>query len=115
MARAGEDLDAVVAFHAGLPTDSVAPGSVKAAVLVINGSDDVWLDPKAVANFQKEMKAAAKDFRYITLKGVKHAYTNKGADAMSKKFNIPNLQYNKEADEKSWAELKAFFKRVLAK
>ncbi|NIQ00092.1 MAG: dienelactone hydrolase family protein [Nitrospinaceae bacterium] len=115
MARAGEDLDAVVAFHAGLPEDSAAPGSVKAAVLVINGSEDVWLDPKVVAKFQKEMKEATVDFTYITLPGVKHAYTNKQADEMSRKFDIPNLQYNQEADQKAWTTMEFLFKRVFAK
>jgi dienelactone hydrolase len=115
MVREGADLDAVVAFHAGLPKGPVPVGRVTAAVLVLNGSDDIWLDPKVVAEFKKEMSAAAKDFKYVTLKGAKHAFTNKMADANSKKFNIPNLQYNKEADQKAWAAMQTLFKRVFAK
>jgi dienelactone hydrolase len=115
MAREGADLDAVVAFHAGLPTDSVAPGKVKAAVLVLNGSDDAWLDPKVVASFKKEMSASVKDFKYITLEGAKHAFTNKQAGEFSKKFNIPNLEYNKEADQKAWSAMQDLFKRVFSK
>ncbi|MCZ6540722.1 MAG: dienelactone hydrolase family protein [Nitrospinae bacterium] len=115
MAIAGSDLDAVVAFHAGLPTDTVVPGTVKAAVLVINGSNDAWLDPKAVAAFKQEMAAAVKDFKYITLEGARHAFTNKQAGEFSKKFNLPNLEYSKEADEQSWAALKDFFQRVFSK
>ena len=115
MAIAGSDLDAVVAFHAGLPTDTVVPGTVKAAVLVINGSNDAWLDPKAVAAFKQETAAAVKDFKYITLEGARHAFTNKQAGEFSKKFNLPNLEYSKEADEQSWAALKDFFQRVFSK
>ena len=115
MARAGEDLDAVVAFHAGLPTDSAAPGSVKAAVLVVNGSEDVWLDPKVVATFKEEMTAAAKDFQYITIAGAKHGYTNKQADEFGKKFQIDNLQYNAEADKQAWTAMQDLFKRVFAR
>ncbi len=115
MARDGADLDAVVAFHAGLPTGTLAPGKVKAAVLVINGADDGFLDPKTVATFKKEMAAATEDFKYVSLEGVKHSYTNKQADEFSKKFNIPALEYNKEADEQSWAALKDFFQRVFSK
>jgi len=115
MARDGADLDAVVAFHAGLPTDTLVPGKVKAAVLVINGADDGFLDPKTVASFKKEMAAATEDFKYVSLEGVKHSYTNKQADEFSKKFNIPAMEYNKEADEQSWAALKDFFQRVFSR
>jgi len=116
MARGGADLSAVVAFHSALPTDPpVSSGQVKAAVLVINGADDVWLDPKAVASFKKEMSGAAKDFKYIDLKGAKHSYSNRQADEFSKKFKLDNLAYNKEADQKAWAAMQALFKRVFAK
>lgn len=116
MAREGADLDAVVAFHSALPTEPpVSKGKVKAAVLVLNGADDVWLDPKAVASFKKEMSGATRDFKYISLKGVKHSYTNKQADEFSKKFNIPNLKYNKEADQKAWSAMQNLFQRVFSK
>ncbi len=115
MAREGADLDAVVAFHAGLPSGAVAPGTVKAAVLVLNGSKDVWLDPKAVASFKKEMTASVKDFKYVTLEGARHAFTNKQANAFSKKFKIPNLEYNQEADQTAWSAMQDLFKRVFSK
>ena len=116
MARGGADLAAVVAFHSALPTDPpVSAGQVKAAILVLNGADDAWLDPKAVASFKKEMSAATKDFKYVSLKGVKHSYTNKQADEFSKKFKLDNLQYNKSADQKAWAAMQALFKRVFAR
>ncbi|MDH3256909.1 MAG: dienelactone hydrolase family protein [Nitrospinota bacterium] len=116
MAREGADLDAVVAFHSALPTDPpVSPGKVKAAVLVINGANDAWLDHKAVAAFKKEMKAATKNFQYLTLAGAKHSYTNKRADEFSKKFKMDNLKYNKQADKRAWAAMQNLFKRVFAK
>ena len=34
------------------------------------------------------------------------------SDEFSKKFNIPNLEYNKQADERSWSEMRRFFNRV---
>lgn len=116
MAREGADLDAVVAFHSALPTEpAVSPGKVKAAVLVINGSEDVWLDPKAVAAFKKEMAVASQDFKYLTLAGAKHSYTNKLADEFSKKFKMDNLKYNKQADKRAWSAMQNLFKRVFAK
>ena len=116
MARGGADLDAVVAFHSALPLDPpVSPGQVKAAVLVLNGADDGFLDPKTVATFKEEMAAATEDFQYVTLEGARHSYTNKQADEFSKKFNIPAMEYNQAADEKSWATMQDHFKRVFAK
>jgi dienelactone hydrolase len=116
MARGGSDLDAVVAFHSALPTDPpVSGGEVKAAVLVINGAQDSFLDPVTVATFKEEMSAATKDFQYISLEGVKHSYTNKQADEFSKKFGIDALEYNQAADEKAWAAMQDLFKRVFAK
>jgi dienelactone hydrolase len=116
MARGGADLDAVVAFHSALPlAPPVSPGQVKAAVLVLNGADDGFLDPKTVATFKEEMTAAAEDFQYVSLEGVKHSYTNVQADELSRKFNISAMEYNKEADEKAWSAMQALFKRVFAK
>jgi len=116
MARGGADLDAVVAFHSALPLDPpVSKGQVKAAVLVINGADDGFLDPKTVASFKQEMAAATEDFQYVSLEGVKHSYTNKQADVFSKKFKIENLKYNKAADQKAWSAMQDLFKRVFSK
>jgi len=116
MARGGADLDAVVAFHSALPlAPPVSPGQVKAVVLVINGADDGFLDPKTVATFKEEMAAATEDFQYMSLEGTKHSYTNVQADEFSKKFNIPALEYNKESDQKAWAAMQALFKRVFSK
>jgi dienelactone hydrolase len=116
MARGGADLDAVVAFHSALPmAPPVSPGQVKASVLVINGADDGFLDPKTVESFKKEMAAATKDFNYVSLEGVRHSYTNKQADEFSKKFDIPALKYNKEADERAWSAMQDLFKRVFAR
>jgi dienelactone hydrolase len=116
MARGGADLDAVVAFHSALPlVPPVSAGQVKAAVLVLNGADDTFLDPKTVATFKKEMSAATEDFKYVSLKGTRHSYTNKQADEFSKKFNIPALKYNQAADEQAWAAMQKLFKRVFVK
>jgi dienelactone hydrolase len=52
------------------------------------------------------------DFTYMSLAGTKHSFTNKQADELSKKFNIPSLQYNKQSDERSWAAMQKFFQRV---
>ena len=109
MARAGIDLDGVVSFHGSLPTENPAKaGSVKAKVLVFNGADDPFNPPEVVDAFKKEMEAAGVDYTFINFPGAKHSFTNPDADKFGKEFNLP-LEYNKEADEKSWQAMQDFF------
>ena len=112
MARDGVDLAGVVSFHGGLATESPAkPGSVKAKILVLTGADDKFVPPEQVEAFRREMKAAGADFRIISYPGALHAFTNPEADSYAKQFNMP-IAYNADADKKSWAEMKAFFKDI---
>ena len=43
------------------------------------------------------------------------SFTVVEADAVSKKFNLPGLQYNKAADEQSWSDMQKLFKDKLGK
>lgn len=113
MARRGMDLKGVVSVHGSLGTNSPAkPGAVKARVLVLHGAADPFTKPETLAAFKKEMKAAKVDYRFVSYPGAKHAFSNPGATALGKKFGIP-IEYNKNADRKSWAELTRFLRKVL--
>ena len=115
MARQGLDLDAVVSFHGSLATESpVAPGKVKARILVCSGADDKLVPPEQVEIFQREMKAAGVDYTLISYPGAKHSFTNPGADIYAEKFNIP-VGYNHEADKKSWQDMQDFLKATFDK
>lgn len=116
MARAGEDLAAVVAFHAGLdPSASrAAPGKVKAKVLVLNGADDPFVKRASVDEFKKEMDSAKVDYRFVDYPGAVHAFTNPDATAKGKQFNLP-LAYNAEADKRSKEEMAKFLAQRLGK
>ena len=112
MARFGFDLDAVVSFHGALQTEHPAePEKVKARLLVCNGEADPLTTPEQVEAFKKEMSEAGVDYKFINYPGAMHSFTNPIADSVGKKFNMP-LAYNKEADEKSWAEMKALLEEV---
>lgn len=114
MALRGADLNGVASFHGMLPTSAPAkPTEVKAAVLVLHGEDDQFVKPEQVEKFKELMKNEKADFEVITYPNAKHSFTVPEADANAKKFNIP-IGYNKEADEKSWAKLQEFLKRVFA-
>lgn len=115
MARQGEKLAGVVSFHGSLGTPEPARrGKVKAQVLVLNGADDPFITGEQVTAFKKEMDAAGVQYRFINYPGAKHSFTNPDADTFGKKFNMP-LAYNKEADQKSWAEMQAFFNGLFGK
>jgi len=112
MARFGLELDAVVSFHGALQTQSPAEaGTVKARLLICNGEDDPFTTPEQIETFKNEMSNAGVDYKFINYPGAMHSFTNPIADSVGKKFNMP-LAYNKEADEKSWAEMKALFSEV---
>ncbi len=113
MARGGADLKGVVAFHSALPdAPPVEKGKVNTAVMVINGSEDGFLKPEAVAKFMQEMVTANADVTYLSLAGVRHSFTNPQADAFREKFGIDALKYDKQADERSWKAMQNFFQRV---
>lgn len=105
MADLGEDLDAVAAFHSGVQLPVMPNNRLKAKVLVCNGAADPFVSPESVTAYKAAMDSINADYKYIAYPDAKHAFTSKEADSLGKKFNLP-LAYQKEADEKSWAELK---------
>ena len=112
MVRAGADLAGIVMFHAGLATNTPAPKSVKAKVLVLNGADDPLVKPDQIEGFKKDMAAAKADYKFVNYPGAVHAYTNPAATETGKKFNMP-VAYNAEVDKQAKAEADRFFAAVL--
>ncbi len=111
MARQSLPLAAVVSFHGALVTATPAtPGSVKAKVLVEHGAADSFITPEQIAAFKAEMDQAGADYRFVELPGAKHGFSNPDADAH--KGHGLDLGYQKEADERSWADMQALFKDV---
>jgi dienelactone hydrolase len=111
MANSGADLDAVAAFHSGVQLPVMPNEQLNARVLVCNGGADPFISEESVENFKKTMDSIGANYEYISYPGVKHAFTSKGADAMGKKFDLP-LEYNAEADKKSWESLKQLLNEV---
>lgn len=109
MANAGVDLDGVAAFHAGLQLPVMPEqGTTTSRIIVMNGADDPFITEEQEQNLSAAMDSADVDFNYITYEGVKHSFTNPEATARGKEFGLP-LEYNAEADQKSWETLKDFF------
>lgn len=113
MARAGEDLDAVATFHAGLAPkgEPAAEGKLKPKILVQTGGLDPMVPAEQVKAFEEEMKKANADARVITYPEAKHSFTNPDA----KKAGMEALAYDEQVDKKSWEAAMAFFGEALGK
>ncbi|NHN79134.1 dienelactone hydrolase family protein [Azotobacter chroococcum] len=111
MARQGVPLAGVVSFHGSLATTTPAtPGSVKARVLVAHGEADSFVSDQDIANFKHEMEQAGADYRFNRYPGARHSFTNPNAAAHAS--HGLDVAYQKEADERSWADMQAFLKEV---
>ncbi|MBP5115622.1 dienelactone hydrolase [Pseudomonas protegens] len=113
-ARQGLPLAGVVSFHGALATATPAtPGSVKAKILVEHGAQDSMVTADNVTTFKTEMDKAGADYRFVSLEGAKHGFSNPDADRLSHgEHGGPDIGYNKAADERSWADMQAFFKKL---
>ncbi len=109
----GFPLKGVVAFHPSLGGVS-ASEKVDTKMLVCNGAADQFNPPNVVGEFKKKVDSLGVDARVVDFPNAKHAFTNPASDSVGKKFNIP-LAYNKEADQKSWADMKEFLNGVFGK
>ena len=110
MARDGAPLRGVVSFHGALETQSPAePGTVQAKVLVCHGADDPFVPVEHVNAFEEEMTKAGVDWQVISYGGTVHSFTNPEADG-----SIEGICYNKQADERSWQAMRAFFDEIFA-
>ena len=114
MARRGMDLKGVASFHGALGTQTkVAPGSIKAKILVMHGNDDVLVPQDQVDAFQKEMANAKADVKFVGYPGALHGFTNPAATGNGEKYGMP-LAYNESADKQSWVELSQFLKKIFS-
>lgn len=112
LARSGANLKGTVSFHGGLDTPDPADArKIKGKVLALHGADDPFVTPPQVAAFQDEMRQAKVDWEMVIYGGAVHSFTNPD----SGNDNSKGAAYNAEADRRSWAEMKLFFKEIFGK
>lgn len=105
MARRGQAIMAVCAFHANLtPAVKAQAGKVTAKLLIEHGDADTLVSPESVQAFRKEMDEAGVDYHIDVFAGAKHGFTNPKADSNAEKNSI-NLGYDEHAAETSWQNL----------
>ena len=110
LARAGEDLRAVVGFHSGLatarPQDATA---IRSRVLVCIGAEDPMIPPEQRAAFEAEMRAGGVDWRLYLYGGAAHGFTNPTASSVG----IAGLEYHAPTDARTWRVMLDFFDETL--
>jgi dienelactone hydrolase len=112
MAYAGADLKGVVSFHGSLPPATPEQQKhIKAKILANHGSADSFEPPERVQAFEQSLDAAGADWELAIYGGARHGFTNPEAA----KHGIENVQYNAEADRRSWALMQTFFDEIFAK
>lgn len=114
MANAGADLDAVAVFHSGLGLPVMPGEDLKAKLLIQNGAEDMMITDEQESEFKAQLDAVNADYEYIAYEGVKHSFTNKDADSIAKKYELP-LAYDEEATKKSWEKMIQFFNETYSK
>jgi len=111
LAYAGADLRGIVSFHGGLvPPPENAAGRVKAKFLICHGAADPFTPEQDFQKYLAGMKGSGLDWTMAVFSGARHAFTNPDAG----KFKMDALQYNFEADHRSWAYMKLFLQEVFS-
>ncbi|MBX2906968.1 MAG: dienelactone hydrolase family protein [Taibaiella sp.] len=103
----GSNLSAAVSFHGGLKTPQAKRDAVRAKLLVCHGGADSFVPEADVAAFRRNMATAGLPYKFIVYQQATHAFTNPAATETGKKFDLP-IQYNENADKKSWNDMKRF-------
>lgn len=111
LAYSGADLDGVVSFHGSLPVaDDEALKNIKAKLLVLHGNADPFVAEAVAAQFRDKLESGDVDWQMHIYGGVRHSFTNPGADA----HGMAALKYDETADKRSWRAMRAFFDEIFA-
>jgi dienelactone hydrolase len=110
-AKLGMPFKAVVSFHGGLAGVPAEAGKTTAKILVCHGGADKFISDEEIKTFRQNLDSVKVDYSFISYPGAVHAFSNPQATEMGKKFGIP-IEYNEDADKKSWADMTAFFNKI---
>ncbi len=108
LARAGENLAAVVSFHGLLDTQRAAAAPVRPHILVCHGDKDPMAPRTAVLAFWEEMDTAGANWHFHSYANARHGFTDPASDARG----IPAVAYDASADRQSWAAMLELFDEV---
>ena len=110
VARNTSDLVGVVSFHGNLSPLKNGTSAITTPMLVLNGADDPFVKAESIEDFKKEMSTRNANYEFINYPKAKHSFTNPGATAVGIEFGLP-LEYNEDADKRSWKAMNKFLKK----
>jgi dienelactone hydrolase len=110
LALSGAPLLGVVSFHGSLVAPQPTDKDVQAAVLICHGAADAFISPEEIAAFTEGATMAGIDWQFVSYSGAVHSFTNPGAD----RAGIDGVAYQRAADRRSWAHMRAFFDELFA-
>src|SRR5262249_19028397 len=107
LARSGEKVQGVVSFHGLLRAPERSSSHMMSKVLAFHGNNDPMVPKEELIAFTEEMEQAKADWQIHIFGQTMHAFTNKEA-------NDPafGTVYQKDADQRSFQIMEAFFKEV---
>lgn len=109
LAYSGADIKGVVSFHGLLPIPSQEQAvRMKAKVMIAHGYADPFVTHSQVNQFQKTLDEFNVDWQMVLYAGARHGFTNPNAG----KYGIDAIQYNKNADARSWKQMQLFFDEI---
>ena len=104
LARSGVEIAGVASFHGLFDPPGLEPRPIKARVIAFHGWDDPMVPPEKVVALGKELTDAGCDWQIHAFGHVGHGFTNPHASTLQ----IPGVQYNKLANDRSWYALDGF-------
>lgn len=110
LAYAGEEVKAVVTFHAALP--AITPEEAKkirSQIVVCHGAADTFIPESAIQSFKAALDEAKVKYEFVSYPKVVHSFTVPDADLRK----IEGMKYDKAADEDSWKRMKELFQKTL--
>ncbi len=109
VARSRDDVAAVASFHGALtPPPRQLATPINAKVLIMHGDADPLIPVEEIAAIQAELTARDADWQFHTYGFTYHSFAVPGANAPER-----GLQYNEQAQARSWSTLVAFLKESL--
>lgn len=108
LARSGANVDGVVSFHGLLdPPGNTGDKRIRAQVLLMHGWDDPMAKPEAVIALGRELSAQQADWQLHAFGNTLHAFSNPAAADPDN-----GLQYDANADRRSWLGMQHFLNEV---
>jgi dienelactone hydrolase len=109
LGMSGAPVAGIVSFHGSLnfpnPEDFK---NIKGKVLVLTGAEDPFVPPDKGAAFWQGMRTAGADWQMNLYSGAVHSFTNPESGNDKSK----GVAYNRQADRRSWEEMKLFFGEI---